>query len=80
MADSWGNEGNNGEGTQKDQDMVSPNGYTLEVTEVNDDSKVGLKTSNTDGADAVALEANGKVEITGVATGNLATKGLLVTH
>ncbi len=73
---SWGNQEN---GTHN-QHMVSPAGYRLEVMDVDDDAIIALKASNTDGVDAVAIEAEGKVEVTANSDGNPASIGLEVTN
>ncbi|MCF7809973.1 hypothetical protein K9N50_03185 [bacterium] len=80
MADSWGNEGNLGEGTQKNQNMISPAGFRLEVTDIEDDSEVALKASNKDGAGSVAIEAEGQLKVTAVHVSDPASKAVYAVN
>ncbi len=69
MADSWGNEGDGGNGVKKEQNMVSPAGnYNLEVTDIDADRSALKATNSNGGANARALKVTGKTELDGVVT------------
>ncbi len=65
---------------EADQDLVSLGNEIIEVADIEDDSRVALKASNTDGVDAVAIEAEGKVVVTANSDGNPVSIGLKTTN
>jgi len=62
---SWGNQGNGGAGSQENQQMESPNGYHLKVTDANENGPALYAKNTNGGASARALKAEGTAEIVG---------------